>query len=86
MAERDDRIDYWYFTEDMNAVNAPNHDAETQVIFEHGGVLVLNHYLQNNYGIWGYYEIPTPSKLVRRYILLYDGDRYLARHTVIEIQ
>lgn len=86
MGERNDQLDYWYFIDEMPVVDAPTDSAETQFIFERGNVLLVRHYLQNVYGIWGYYDVRTPRKTVRRYILLHNDEGYLAAHKIIPIQ
>lgn len=85
VGERSDRLDYWYFPEEMPVVNAPTDSADTQFTFPKGSVLLIRKYIQNVYGIWGTYNVDLINKSVSRYILLHNDSGYLAVHKVIPI-
>ena len=85
MPEREDRLDYWYFIHTMSVMDEPNSAAPVQFEFPKGDVLLVRHYLQNNEGLWGFYDVRTVHKTVRRYVLLHNSDGDLAIHKTIRI-
>lgn len=85
MGDRSDRLDYWYFTDDMNALDRPDIEGSIQCIFQKGDVLLFRHYLQNSFGIWGTYEVPYGDTILKRYMLLFDGVNFVADHRLIHI-
>lgn len=85
MPEREDRLDYWYFIHTMSVMDEPNSAAPVQFEFSKGDVLLVRHYLQNNEGLWGFYDVRTVHKTVRRYILLHNSDGDLAIHKTVRI-
>lgn len=85
MPDREDRLDYWYFIDATPALSQPDRNLSPIFEFSKGDILLIRHYLQNNDGLWGFYDVRTPRQTVRRYILLHNRDGDLAIHKVIRI-
>lgn len=87
MPRRLDRLDFWSFRDKTPIYSepCPLSDSRTNEIIcylEKGDVLNLHNYIQNEYGIWGWYKF---DRLHKHYVWLYDNSGFRAIHNVIQL-
>lgn len=91
MARRMDRLDFWSFSVKTPILTEPCPLSESRTnsvicYLERGDVLNIDNYIENDYGIWGWYSYTIQNRLHKHYVRLYDrNDGYQAIHKIINL-